>query len=117
MNRGGEHNLSATRGNALGIAFFRLLLGCCGLRVACWFVAPVTWFYTLFDRRARQAARPCEFIAFRAAYQSSQPPSGGVMLSSFTVPFAPPSPPAAPYALGSKPALRISSSAACGFSR
>lgn len=58
MNRGGEHNLSATRGNVLGIAFFRLLLGCCGLRVACWFVAPVTWFYTLFDRRARRAALP-----------------------------------------------------------
>ena len=44
--------LSATRGNRLGIGFFRLLLRCGGFRLSLWFSRIVTWFYARFDRRA-----------------------------------------------------------------
>ena len=50
--------LSATRGNAFGFMFFRILLKCFGVRIAGAFLWPVTFFYALFDRTACRRARP-----------------------------------------------------------
>lgn len=50
--------LSATRGNSLGIGFFRLLLKWGGLNRACEFVWFIALFYLVFDRRARRSSMP-----------------------------------------------------------
>lgn len=55
---GNGTNLSDTRGNNGGIAFFRLLLSVAGVRVSGLFVWFVAFFYALFDREARQRALP-----------------------------------------------------------
>ena len=52
----GRPNLSATRGNRLGIGIFKLLLRCGGYRPALALAWIVTWFYARFDRAARLAA-------------------------------------------------------------
>ncbi len=51
-------NLSDTRGNHGGIAFFRLLIRCCGRRVACGFAWFIAFFYALLDGRAFASSRP-----------------------------------------------------------
>ena len=51
-----QPNLSATRGNRLGIGIFELLLRCGGYRPALALAWIVTWFYARFDRTAKQAA-------------------------------------------------------------
>ena len=53
-----SQRLSATRGNAFGFAFFRMLLKTCGLRITGAFLWPVTFFYALFDRTAVHRATP-----------------------------------------------------------
>ena len=58
QNKGYNELLSATRGNAFGFAFFRVLLKCFGLRIAGAFLWPVTFFYALFDRTACRRAYP-----------------------------------------------------------
>ena len=50
--------LSVRRGNAFGFGFFRMLLRTLGLRGAGAFLWPVAFFYALFDRTARERARP-----------------------------------------------------------
>lgn len=57
-------NLSARRGNWLGIGFFKLLLRCGGYRIALFFAWIVTWFYARFDRKAYQAALPYLTLRF-----------------------------------------------------
>lgn len=54
MNR----HLSETRGPASGIAAFRILLSVLGVARTCRFVYVVAFFYALFDRKARESARP-----------------------------------------------------------
>ena len=49
-------NLSATRGNRLGIGIFRLLLKLGGTGIALKLACIVTWFYAQFDRAAFAAA-------------------------------------------------------------
>ena len=49
-------NLSATRGNALGIGIFKLLLNCGGYRISLLLAKIVTWFYAQFDQTAFEAA-------------------------------------------------------------
>ena len=51
-------NLSDTRGNRLGIGFFKVCMRLFGLRFCCLFVWFVAFFYALFDRKAFQAAKP-----------------------------------------------------------
>ena len=51
-------NLSDTRGNSLGIGFFKVCMRLFGLRFCCLFVWFVAFFYALFDRKAFHAARP-----------------------------------------------------------
>ena len=51
-------NLSDTRGNRLGIGFFKVCMFLFGLRFCCLFVWFVAFFYALFDRKAFQAAKP-----------------------------------------------------------
>ena len=66
-------NLSDTRGNSLGIGFFRMLLGFFGPRAAGLFVWFVAFFYALFDREALHSATPylksvfpnCGFLGLR----------------------------------------------------
>ena len=58
QDKGHGELLSATRGNAFGFAFFRILLKCFGVRVAGAFLWPVTFFYALFDRTACRRAHP-----------------------------------------------------------
>jgi len=48
-------NLSASRGNRLGIGIFKLLLRCGGYRPALLLARVVTWFYARFDRTAFEA--------------------------------------------------------------
>ena len=50
-------NLSASRGSALGIWFFRVLIKCGGFRLAKLLAHCVTWFYACFDRKAYEATR------------------------------------------------------------
>lgn len=52
-----HENLSDSRGNAAGVAFFRILLKIIGINRTCEFVWVVTFFYALFDSKARAAAR------------------------------------------------------------
>lgn len=52
-----HENLSDSRGNAAGVTFFYLLLKLIGVNRTCEFVWVVTFFYALFDRKARNAAR------------------------------------------------------------
>ena len=47
-----QPNLSATRGNSLGIGIFKLLLNCGGFRLSLLLAEIVTWFYAQFDRTA-----------------------------------------------------------------
>ena len=47
-----QANLSATRGNSLGIGIFKLLLNCGGYRLSLLTAKVVTWFYAQFDRTA-----------------------------------------------------------------
>ena len=51
-----ETNLSAKRGNRLGIGFFRVLLALGGFRIALFCAWIVTWFYAVFDKKAFSAA-------------------------------------------------------------
>ena len=51
-------NLSDTRGNSLGIGFFKVCMRLFGLRFCCLFVWFVAFFYAIFDRKAFQAASP-----------------------------------------------------------
>lgn len=51
-----QKNLSDTRGNALGIGFFRLAMKCCGIRFCYAFVWCVAAYYALFDKNARLTA-------------------------------------------------------------
>ena len=51
-------NLSDTRGNSLGIGFFKVCMRLFGLRFCCLFVWFVAFFYAIFDGKAFQAARP-----------------------------------------------------------
>ena len=53
-----NENLSDSRGNALGIRIFLLLLRIMGVNRTCELVWVVTFFYVCFDRKARLAARP-----------------------------------------------------------
>ncbi len=53
-----QKNLSDSRGNTLGIFFFRVMLKILGPACTCRFVWVIAFFYALFDRAARQAARP-----------------------------------------------------------
>ncbi len=55
-----KHNdsLSDSRGNALGIRIFLLLLRIMGVNRTCELVWLVTFFYVCFDRKARLAAQP-----------------------------------------------------------
>ena len=57
-------NLSDTRGNRLGIGFFKVCMAVFGLRFCRLFVWPVAFFYALFDRKAFEAARPYLQSAF-----------------------------------------------------
>lgn len=52
-----HHNLSDSRGNALGIGFFKVCMHLFGLHFCCAFVWFVAFFYALFDCRAFHAAR------------------------------------------------------------
>ena len=40
-----QQNLSATRGNPLGIGIFKLLLNCGGYRLSLLLAKVITWFY------------------------------------------------------------------------
>lgn len=60
-------NLSDTRGNTLGICFFRLMLKTLGPACACYFVWLVAFFYSIFDQQARKAARAYLCSRFPAA--------------------------------------------------
>ena len=51
-------NLSDTRGNRVGIGFFKVCMAVFGLRFCRLFVWPVAFFYAMFDRKAFSAARP-----------------------------------------------------------
>ena len=53
-----QNNLSDSRGNHLGIFFFRAMLKIIGPTCTCCFVWCIAFFYALFDRTARQAAAP-----------------------------------------------------------
>lgn len=65
-------NLSDTRGNRLGFAFFRIFMRVFGVVHACRFTAVPAFFYALFDREAFAAAR---------GYLSSRfPDDGGLLL-------------------------------------
>jgi len=50
-----QPNLSATRGNSIGIGIFKLLLNCGGYRISLLLAEIVTWFYAKFDRTAFDA--------------------------------------------------------------
>ena len=56
-------NLSATRGNRLGIGIFKLLLNCGGYRISLILAKIVTWFYAQFDRTAFSVAS--EYLKLR----------------------------------------------------
>ena len=58
-----QPNLSATRGNPLGIGIFKLLLSCGGYRVSLLLAKAVTWFYAQFDRTAFDATK--EYLMLR----------------------------------------------------
>ena len=58
-----QPNLSATRGNRLGIGIFKLLLNCGGYRLSLVLAKIVTWFYAQFDRTAFCAAS--EYLKLR----------------------------------------------------
>ena len=51
-----QPNLSASRGNRLGIGIFKLLLRCGGYKLSLMLAWVVTWFYARFDRTAFEAA-------------------------------------------------------------
>lgn len=51
-------NLSDSRGGTFGIRFFLLMLKLLGPDRTCEFVWVIAFFYTCFDRKAREAARP-----------------------------------------------------------
>ena len=55
---GKTENLSDSRGNAFGIRFFLLMLKILGINRTCEFVWVIALFYTCFDRKAREAAKP-----------------------------------------------------------
>lgn len=57
-------NLSAKRGNWLGIGFFKVLLFCGGYRLSLFCAWIVTWFYAVFDRTAHKAALPYLMLRF-----------------------------------------------------
>ena len=69
MNR--QPNLSATRGNRLGIGIFELLLRCGGYRPALALAWIVTWFYARFDRTAKLAA--VEYLKLRFPEDADDP--------------------------------------------
>ena len=56
-------NLSATRGNKLGIGIFKLLLNCGGYRISLVLAKVVTWFYAQFDLTAFEIAS--EYLKLR----------------------------------------------------
>ena len=58
-----QPNLSATRGNRLGIGIFKLLLNCGGYRISLVLAKIVTWFYAQFDRTAFSVAS--EYLKLR----------------------------------------------------
>ena len=58
-----QPNLSATRGNQLGIGIFKLLLSCGGYRISLLLAKAVTWFYAQFDRTAFNATK--EYLMLR----------------------------------------------------
>ena len=53
-----RHNLSDTRGNSLGICFFKVAMRLFGPRFCCAFVWFVAFFYALFDKKAKKSAAP-----------------------------------------------------------
>lgn len=53
-----KRRLSETRGPAAGVAAFRIMLSVLGLVRTCRFAHVVAFFYALFDRSARESARP-----------------------------------------------------------
>ncbi len=53
-----KRRLSETRGSAAGIAAFRIMLSVLGVVRTCRFAHLVAFFYALFDRGARESARP-----------------------------------------------------------
>ena len=55
MSRSYQPNLSAGRGNSLGIGIFKLLLRCGFFRLSLLLAKTVTWFYARFDRTAFSA--------------------------------------------------------------
>lgn len=57
MNGPAKANLSDTRGNRLGFAFFRLFMRVFGVVHACRFTAFPAFFYALFDKEAFACAR------------------------------------------------------------
>ena len=59
----GAAPLNASRGNRLGIGFFRLLLHCGGFGLAVWISRIVTWFYAVFDETAFAAT--AEYLKLR----------------------------------------------------
>ena len=58
-----QPNLSAARGNRLGIGIFKLLLNCGGYRISLFLAKIVTWFYAQFDRTAFTVAS--EYLKLR----------------------------------------------------
>lgn len=71
MSGAGRGNLSDTRGNRLGFAFFRLFIRIFGVAHACRFTAVPAFFYAVFDREAFAAAR---------GYLSSRFPGDGALM-------------------------------------
>lgn len=61
-----QPNLSATRGNRVGIGIFKLLLNCGGYRLSIALAWIVTWFYARFDRKAFAAAEDYLKLQFPA---------------------------------------------------
>ena len=59
-----QPNLSATRGNQLGIGIFKLLLSCGGYRISLLLAKAVTWFYAQFDRTAFNATKDYLMLRF-----------------------------------------------------
>jgi predicted LPLAT superfamily acyltransferase len=53
-----NNNLSASRGNRFGIVFFKCFMHILGLNHARNFVWVISFFYTIFDQKARLAALP-----------------------------------------------------------
>ena len=69
-----QPNLSASRGNRLGIGIFKLLLRCGGYRAALLLGKAVTWFYAQFDSSAFAATG--EYLKLRFPEDASDRKKG-----------------------------------------